>query len=150
MDHHQPSTRAIKRSKRINQYPRNPLRSLKMKETLRARPLSERIVFQINDQNLHAADSRRKRQQNQREKKARITRRDAYLGHRLYPWVFSAFSSCILRVAENVRFFLLCFAHKLLRGKRDLFMRQFRLTASWKKKTRANMSKNIKEKRGSA
>ena len=65
---------------------------------------TERIVFQIDDQNLHAADSRRKRQQNQRDKKtqkARNIRRDAYLGHRLYPWVFSAFSSCDL-VAENI------------------------------------------------
>ena len=34
-------------------------------------------------------------------KKVCITRRDAYLGHRLYPWVFSAFSSCDL-VAENI------------------------------------------------
>ena len=78
--------------------------SSKRASTLRARPLSERIVFQINDQNLHAADSRRKRQQNQRDKKTQkvcITRRDAYLGHRLYPWVFSAFSSCDL-VAENI------------------------------------------------
>jgi len=30
-------------------------------------------------------------------------RRDAYLGHRLYPWVFLASFSRVLRVTENVR-----------------------------------------------
>jgi len=59
MEHLQPSTRAIKRSKRINQYQRVPLRSLKMKETLRAHPLSTAPFSQINDHPSHAAANRR-------------------------------------------------------------------------------------------
>ena len=40
-------------------------------------------------------------------------RRDAYLGHRLYPWVFLASFSRVLRVTENVRVVFLTQTNKV-------------------------------------
>ena len=40
-------------------------------------------------------------------------RRDAYLGHRLYPWVFLASFSRVLRVTENVRVVFLTRTNKV-------------------------------------